>query len=332
MEDLKFYTLAKTLKEKKPISALKVQALLKNIQEGVQGNGKKYVYGELIDKQFSIKFKKWECSKKEFVEENNIDLNKTYVVNAVGRYEFFLGEPQFIITENLELIEDEKEVEKYLDCIPNDTINNEISIVEGIGDKIKDPVLKEVFNMAMSDTDKILVAPYSDKYHTERGGYFQHLVNCMINAGTKKGLYMKKKGDKTVLPYDPDIINVSLMVYHIAYLDNIKVNNMGNIVERNEVNEVLLGNFYNIIKTYNLFIKASQKINRNSEKQIPVIHCVAALNGLIEPATLEAILVCNTVRAELEEWESAKHLSTVQANEIVTYKENDKAKTLVNLQ
>lgn len=341
----KFYKVSRLLMEKEPITEIKVEGNLKEIKEGVQANGKKYVQGELMDKQFILKFKKWDTSLEEFLKSNSLDIEAhSYCVQMVGKYEFFNGEPQLILGNSKVMSTFEREkVEEYIDCIPLDKVNNNIDFIENLSKtKIKDPVLYDVFWAGYEDTNKFVNAPYSKEVHSEKSGYFQHIINCLFKAGTMNGCptrIVKEDDKEKVVPlYDTEVLYTSIMIYKAGYLDNIKVNSFGIITEENITNELLFGKTNNLLACQKFFTRTKEALADEETGEIPVcekeaavLHCVAALNGLVAPATLEAITVCNIVKSELDEWQAAKKISTVKPGEVLSFKDGGEYKNLVRI-
>lgn len=344
MEETRLVRLSKLLESKDPIGEITVEAMMENLKESMTSGGKKYVSGELTDHNYRLEFKIWNTSMDGFLERYKLEKDRAYVVQATGSYEFFNNIPQFSIRGSIAVVEDEKRVAEYLDTAPID-ISGTIDGLQKVAEMIvKDPVLHSIYYDALDiDNNNYMICPYSDTIHTEKSGYIFHLNNCLARATVTKGcpsVYVKRTGKDgkismvKVPATDIQIVCTAIMCYHSATsLDGVKIDPItGRVLKKNEVRNVLLGSVSNVLKTKELIAKAFKETKAEScDKTVNLLHCVAAMNKIVSPATLEAKMACDIIDSEIEEWEYFKKISALGIDETCVFKREEEKNTLIRL-
>lgn len=344
MEETRLVRLSKLLESKEPIGEITVEAMMENLKESMTTGGKKYISGELSDHNYRLEFKIWNTSMDGFLERYKLEKERSYVVQATGSYEFFNNTPQFSIKGSIVVVEDEKRVAEYLDAAPIDTCNTIDGLQKVAEMVVKDPVLRSIYYGALDlDNDNYMTCPYSESIHTEKSGYIFHLNNCLARATASKGCpsrYVKRPGKDgkmtiaKVSATDIQIVCTAIMCYHSATsLDGVKIDPVtGRVLKRNEVRSVLLGTVADVLKTKDLITKAFKDTGAEScDKTVNLLHCVAAMNKIVSPATLEAKMACDIIDSEIEEWEYFKKISALGIDETCVFKREEEKNILIRL-
>jgi len=251
-------------------------------------NGSSFVKGEISDKGDIFPFKIWDATSLE------VDLEQVVEIEGIVKeYDGFC------------YIEGTKAV-NVLDDIVNYVAS---SVVDGaymrsaIGEMVSTCCVEweQVLTTAL-DRESLLVASLPNSAHTERGGFISHLYEALYLAFAECDRLLRL-GVQT----NRSIIVAGLLLSKLYYLDNYEFNPVtGEVVSEDKVRRALLGRATSVIGA------AMDARRLLDDSYLPIMNVVAAVNGVAEPVTPEAIIVCDAFRAELRAFESAKVYASLE--------------------
>lgn len=298
------------LKESK--NYLAVEGIIENLKEKVAKNGESYVCGTLCCRDLRLPFKKWS----ETLQ--SLTLPQSKVVQLFGNAQYFNKEVQFVVNSFGESKTDPK---LYVNNALFDPRDMQQAILQNLKELAnrgrqtnkestpEDDILfvvelayqmhSIVENRFKDATNPVLYYPYGESIHSERSGLLYHIYN-VIGSLNEIGLPKVRTADGGyTCAIDLFVVKAAIATYRLYIIDYFTVDEeTGAILDTDTLRMALEGKSH--IMDLLRFGEEQAKIRAYPPIYLNFKHCVLALNGLVPPATPEAILACNRVKAELD--------------------------------
>lgn len=175
-----------------------------------------------------------------------------------------------------------------------------------------------------NSVNPILYFPYSPTVHSEKGGLISHIFNTIASIsemGLPKLEPVKGEDGKLIFPcaINLDVVKAAVSMYRLFIMDFFKVDKTtGAILDIDERRLKLEGKTHCLDTLYD-WAKA-MKVSLLQPDVMNLKHCILVLNGMIEPATPEAVLAKNKVDAELSLTKAMKSGDIISESDIVFHR------------
>lgn len=317
-------------------AVLEVEGLISDLSEGLTKNGKPFVNGQLFANGETAPFKVWDIGLELFKTEKKVGLGTPVLLHGAVNVNPQNGEKQLVIRDDqdcpaLTLLE-EGDVERLSQAtqIPiddmrrailgNQVINHFLPEFQA-GDEER-PALCEMAVRAMAEVETGCDSPYSCEVHHYRGGFIEHIYNVVYKMLYPVGI---PKG----VQYDWGVMYTALLLYHAGWVRRTEINPVTGLVSaKDEMGPVELGS--DGLCDYTFAVSVINEGDLSNIRVRNALHCVASLNGLCAPASVEAQLINSYVKEELrvaETLEATKGLPKYSKGMKVV---NGKVKTFLN--
>lgn len=299
-----------------------LKALACEIESAYSTADKPYIKGYLKDKDSKLAFKMWDITYDQLMTVASCN----GVVYIEGKVDVYQNIPQII-------------VKMIVDCIDDDPSQYTVSslysgedLKTGILKNIVDKYVKTEFIVGMMYSvlceEWMTYYPYSNEAHTEKGGW----ANCMYRTldaaafHTLRGLEVKP--DDGANAPDIEVIIAAIILSKLGTDKLYEVHSVtGEITSIDNITKLMLGNTVHTKRAEKVLINYEQALNNgeiedndvNYQKLFKIRHCVLALNGIVRPAIVEAVICNLSLKNETEThecYQTAKMISTGEISKV----------------
>lgn len=287
-----------------------VEGIISKIEDATTKSGKPYIKGLFSAGQNKVNFKIWDKSSDDLFSFAPFVKDKGIVVRA--ELQSYEGEPQLIIASQ-NIFPSKK---NYSDFVEKSVISGADAgtvittfLAEaasagysccGVANKLINGFYKEG-KMKDMGCNPISVLPYSLENHSERGGLFQHVFNCFLRAKPEnmpQKVIMKDGKKSYTSAINVYAVRAAIAAYHIFMINFFEIDKSGMVTSFDD-KELLLSGNTGVFKSLAWAESDLPKEVKESSEYRNFVHIVYALNNLVSPATPEAVMACEVVKAEL---------------------------------
>ena len=284
---------------------LEVKGLISDLSEGLTKTGKPFVNGSLFAKGKTITFKVWDIGLEEFKNEKGVGIGSPVICHGAININPQNGEKQIVLRDGNEMpylsILDEAEVAELAQATkkPIKDMRNAIlgaqvvyKYLPELEDEEELSPLHRVALRAMQEVEAASEAPYSCEIRHYRGGFIEHLYNVIFKMLYPVGLPWLKED------VDWGVIYIAVLLYHVGWVKRTKINFVTGLVEeKDETGPIEKGS--DGLCDYTFAISLFEEKELTLPRVRNLVHVVASLNGLAQPASFEAAIANEFVKGDL---------------------------------
>ena len=298
--------LTDVLKSEKALGRIMTEGLLLSAEEKATSTGKPYVQGFIGNKQYRMMFRMWDIGLEGFLKDVP---NEEAVVRLVGNHEIYNETPQLIVES---VIMSETPVDEFVrhSAVSPDAMRKAVNgLTEGWVREGNCEVLTYVCGFMMdycghyNGLEPLTFFPYGRTVHTEKGGLLQHIYN-VVGTLTPVGLPKRADGSCAV---NLAVCAAAAICYRVWIFDYMDVSPVTGSIRKADDRRYALDGKTRAVTLLTDCVRVycgDESFKGGNSFRSPYLenlrHCVCALNGLVEPVTPEAVLICSRVKAELD--------------------------------
>ena len=283
---------------------LELEGLIADLTEGLTTTGKPFVNGVLFANGDTAPFKVWDTGLEGFKTAKGVCVGTPVMLHGATDVNPQNGEKQLVIRDSQEFpaisLLDEKETERLSQVtqVPISEMRRAImqpsvanKFLPELQGEYEDGSLAGIAVRAMGEVEINANSPYSCSVHHYKGGFIEHIYNVVYKLIFPVGI-----------PKDADIdwgvMYASTLLYHIGWVRRVMINPVtGLVIEKDEIGPVELGSDGMCDFAYAVTLIPEESLYDLRVRNLR--HCVAVLNGVCAPATVEAQLINSFVKEEL---------------------------------
>lgn len=238
-DDYKEKPLSKILTAIEPMATVSIVGLITDIEEGRAKNNSTYTRGILKVKDKSITFTCFGFGKDKFVEAYKVANLPVLVRLYADEINIYNNIPSISKVKDIRLlnpsvinIEDyvfssEYPIDFMLKCIGDYVKSMKIAPLKTVSEKIFETY-----------KDKMIYYPLSDNTHTEKGGYLQHIYNCITEVLTSKSGPKIKSTLNTnpVKVMNNEVLVTAILSYMIGVFAKYEVDSITGVITATKPN------------------------------------------------------------------------------------------------
>lgn len=269
---------------------VEIEALLESLEDKVAKNNVPYVKGFISDMGKSLEFRIWETNLETL--KKNLELIPGKIIKLEGEFQTYQNVNCLSVkdTRNIQILEENPDNYIFSAPEPEKMYKTIFSLVE----KFEDEAIKKIAeDYLVTNKEALLVSPFSEKLHSEKGGLIYHIFQVVSQI--RKNVVPRIKGFD-LRPLNLELMYTAAILTHASIIALNKVNLVTGVIEESDDK---------IKKMYDKFADALviQKLftseDYNSEVVEKLIHLCLTATTSTAPVTPEAVLFSSYDKAEL---------------------------------
>lgn len=281
---------------------MEVRGIISDLSEGLTKTGKPFVNGQIFAKGDTMPIKVWDTGLEAFKAEKGVNIGTPVLCHGAININPQNGEKQLVLRDGNELpalsILNEEEIanlsqatQKPIKEMVRALLGNGVAgrFLPDFGEE-KYGALYGIGLRAMQEVEAAAEAPYSCEIRHYKGGFVEHIYNVIYKMLYPVGLPQ--------VEINWGVIYIAVLLYHIGWIKRTKINPVTGLVEeKDDLGPVEMGSDGVCDFAYVMSLIPERSLKEPMVRNLR--HCIASLNGLVAPASIEAEICSTFVKEEL---------------------------------